>query len=274
MGCSQLWSHCCVRMYSWPLWFVLLCSHRQRALLSWCPFYQCWTVLLTISHGLSLKVYPLFLFLSAPKRISLQLLLLILLMDEFSRFFMPNYWLYRSIHNVIYHICLPWRSASLLATHNHSTFGRPLLGVFVNSSFNSRGMLCLLVVWVFLVAISLSFDLRILVRIKHIDSFLIVEMVDFLQNDLSSYWSDLIINSLRIQFPFNLGFVVSLLLKDRLVDVVIIIHFVIGLMLALDWAGMRTSVEATTGLTVDCGRCQGSKLVITSSRFFACSSLI
>tara|TARA_B110000285_G_C15136251_1_gene627136 strand:+ start:2642 stop:2821 length:180 start_codon:yes stop_codon:yes gene_type:complete len=59
-------------------------------------------------------------------------------------------------------------------------------------------------------------------------------MVYFLQNDLSSYWSDLIINSLRIQFAFNLGFVMSLLLKDRLVDVVIAIYFVIGLVLALD----------------------------------------
>ena len=65
----------------------------------------------------------------------------------------------------------------------------------------------------------------------------------------------------------------SLLLKDRLVDVVIIIHFVVGLVLALDGAGM-SSVEATSGLAVDCGGCQGSKLVIASSRFFAFSSWI
>jgi endogenous inhibitor of DNA gyrase (YacG/DUF329 family) len=66
---------------------------------------------------------------------------------------------------------------------------------------------------------------------------------------------------------------VSLLLKDRLVDVVIIIHFVVGLVMALDGAGM-SSVEATSGLAVDCGGCQGSKLVIASSRFFAFCSWI
>jgi hypothetical protein len=66
---------------------------------------------------------------------------------------------------------------------------------------------------------------------------------------------------------------VSLLLKDRLVDVVIIIHFVVGLVLALDGAGMGC-VEATTGLAVDCGSCQGSKLLIASSRFFAFGSWI
>lgn len=187
---------------------------------------------------------------------------------------MSNHWLHWSIHYLINHICLPWRSTSILAAHSPCTFGGPLLCVFVNGSFNSRCMLSLLLIRVFLVAISFSFNLWILVCIKHIDSFLIVEMVYFLQNDLSSYWSDLIINSLRIQFAFNLGFVMSLLLKDRLVDVVIAIYFVIGLVLALDWAGMRTSVEAGTGLTVDCGGGQGSELVITSSRFFACCSLI
>ena len=66
----------------------------------------------------------------------------------------------------------------------------------------------------------------------------------------------------------------SLLLKDGLVDVVIIIHFVIGLVLALDRTGMTCSAEAGTRLAVDCGGCQGSKLVIASSRVFAFCSWI
>ena len=174
------------------LQIVLLCSHRQRTLLSRCPFYQCWTIFLVISHWLLLKIYCLFLLLSLPKRISLQLLLLVLLMNKFSRIFMPNHWLYWSIQNMIDRIRLP-RCSSIMAAHS-SYFCCSLL-CFVNCSFNSWSMLSLLL---FLIAISLSFNLRILVCIEHIDSFLVVEMVYFLQNDLASDWSDLIIYSLWI----------------------------------------------------------------------------
>jgi len=253
------------------LLIVLLSSHRQRTLLSWCPFYQRWTVLLAISPWFLLKFLPLFLLLGVTKRISLQLLLLVLLMNEFSRFCMSNQWLNWSIHDMIDCICLPW-CTSIMATHS-PCFCCSLL-CFVNSSFNPGSMLSLLLIWVLLHNISLSFNLWILVCIEHINSFLVVEVVYFLENNLASGWGYLIIDSLWIQFALNLGLVVSLLLKDRLVDVVIIIHFVIGLVLALDWTGVCTSVQATTGLAVDCGGCKGSKLVIASSGFFACCSLV
>lgn len=66
----------------------------------------------------------------------------------------------------------------------------------------------------------------------------------------------------------------SLLLKDGFIYVVIVIHLLIGLLLALDWTVEGARVEATTWLTVHSCGCQGSKLVIASSRFFASCSLI
>lgn len=160
-----------------PLLIGLLGSHRQRALLCWCPFYQRWTVLLTISPWLLLQFRPLFLLLGVTKRVSLQLLLLILLMNEFSRFCMPNHWLNWSIYYMIDSIRLP-RCTSIMTVYS-PCFCCSLF-CLINSAFNSRSMLCLLLIWVFLSTIPLSFNLWILVCIKHIDSFLVVEVIYFL----------------------------------------------------------------------------------------------
>ena len=67
---------------------------------------------------------------------------------------------------------------------------------FVNSPFNSGSMLSLLLIRVFLITISFSFNLCILGCIEHINSFLVVEVVYFLQNNLASDWGNLIIDSL------------------------------------------------------------------------------
>ena len=178
-----------------PLEIVLLCSHHQRTLLCWSPFDQCWTVFLAISSRLLLIFCPLFLLLSVPKRIRLQLRLLVLLMNKFSRLCMPNTTFHLRIHNMIDRIRLPWCNS--IMTTQSSCFCCPLL-CFINGSFNSGSMLSLLLIGVFLQAISLSFNLWILVCIEHIDSFLVVEVVYFLKDDLASDWGYLIIDSLWI----------------------------------------------------------------------------
>ena len=176
-----------------PLHIVLLGSHRQWALLCWCPFYQCWTVVLIISPRILLQFHPLLLSLGILKGILFNLLLLVLLMNEFSGVCMSNHLMNWCIDNMVHHICLPWCSTSIVAAP--SPYFWSLLCLF-NSSFNSWSMLSLLLVDVF--TIFLSFQLWILIRIQHINSFLVVKVVYFLENNLASDWVGLIVYSLRI----------------------------------------------------------------------------
>ena len=177
-----------------PLHIILLGSRRQWALLCWCPFYQCWTVLLIISPWLLLQFHPLLLSLGIPEGILFNILLLVLLMNELGSVCISNHLMNWCIDNMVDHICLPWCSCtSIMAAHSSNSWS--LLCLF-NSSFNSWSMLSLLLVGVF--PILLSFQLCILIRIQHINSFLVMKVIYFLENNLASDWVGLIVYSLRI----------------------------------------------------------------------------